>query len=204
MKTGSALAMHVIPFSSVVDHGAVTVSALMSAGTDFGGLGGTPDRVRMNVDGLVRYWSWAGADTGTMAYTHVFRGGAVESVWANAADDYDGHVVLHIESIESTVHSFLVSALLGLRTVQVSPPFMVCVTLIGMKGIRLLSPSPLARGYGGAPIDRDLVILPELQCDVYEPDGFALLRPLFDALWNAAGYPHCATYDGNGVWRGKA
>jgi hypothetical protein len=59
---------------------------------------------------------------------------------------------------------------------------------------------PRARGDLAHPIDRDELIFPEVVADGYEADIPTLIKPTFDALWNAAGWPRSLSYDANGRW----
>jgi hypothetical protein len=202
LRRGPALAVHVVPFVAASSRQVVTVANLMPAGPVFGALGGSPNEFRMNVDGIVRFWTWRDGADGTNCYMHAFRNGAVESVWANIVDETERGEVLASTPLERNVHGFVWSALNGLRAVQVPPPFLISVALLGMQGVKLLPQRSLFIDFDGAPIDRDLIVLPEVLCETYEPDGFTLLRPIFDAVWNACGYSHSWSYDGEGNWKG--
>ena len=45
-----------------------------------------------------------------------------------------------------------------------------------------------------------MLILPDVLIEDYDCDVPAALRPVFDALWNAAGYERSLNYDENGCW----
>ena len=53
----------------------------------------------------------------------------------------------------------------------------------------------------GAPIDRDLLLVPELVAEAYDLDIGRTLRPIFDTIWSAAGYSGSLNYDPDGNWR---
>ena len=53
------------------------------------------------------------------------------------------------------------------------------------------------------PVDRDRLELPPVGItDLVNVDCPSLLRPIFDALWNASGHARCFQYDQNGTFRG--
>jgi hypothetical protein len=51
------------------------------------------------------------------------------------------------------------------------------------------------------PLRRDVVVLPEVPLDSFSADVPALMRPVFNTLWNAFGFPECDMYM-QGKWRG--
>jgi hypothetical protein len=64
-----------------------------------------------------------------------------------------------------------------------------------MKGICI----KLARDHNPKPpIDRDDLLLPELEIADYAANPFNTLRPLFDMIWNAGGYPKCLDFNEQG------
>ena len=54
--------------------------------------------------------------------------------------------------------------------------------------------------FGG--IDRGMVADSEVVIDSMSADPVQALRPCFDAIWNACGYPHSANYTADGQWKG--
>ena len=49
-------------------------------------------------------------------------------------------------------------------------------------------------------IDRDVLILPDILVDDYNTPIPSVLRPAFDALWQAAGFARSMNYDQQGQW----
>jgi hypothetical protein len=52
------------------------------------------------------------------------------------------------------------------------------------------------------PIDRDALIIPEIIVENYECNPAEVMRPLFDAIWNAAGWERSRNYNETGQWVG--
>jgi len=50
------------------------------------------------------------------------------------------------------------------------------------------------------PIDRDEVVLPEVTADSLDKEVPTIMKPIFDAVWNACGLPHSYNYTKNGIW----
>jgi hypothetical protein len=55
---------------------------------------------------------------------------------------------------------------------------------------------------GGAPIDRDIVIVPPIWVEDFDADVATSLRPAFDSVWRASGFAGSPNYDNNGRWVG--
>lgn len=51
-----------------------------------------------------------------------------------------------------------------------------------------------------APFDREDILLLERLLETFEIDAAAVLRPTFDAVWNAGGWPRSVYYDEHGNW----
>jgi hypothetical protein len=49
-------------------------------------------------------------------------------------------------------------------------------------------------------IDRESLLLPDILIEEYEVSIGTVLRPAFDALWQACGYPGSRNYDADGRW----
>jgi hypothetical protein len=49
-------------------------------------------------------------------------------------------------------------------------------------------------------IDRDAVILPDVAIDSLDVDVPQVMKPIFDMIWNACGFPRSFNYDTSGKW----
>lgn len=87
----------------------------------------------------------------------------------------------------------------------VDPPVLVMLTLIGVRGYRMTVSAPDFEA--GVPIDRDDLVVPEIPFEGYETDPQAVaarMRPAFDAVWNACGFPRSPNYGPDGLWQGDS
>ena len=81
----------------------------------------------------------------------------------------------------------------------VEPPAFVGLTLMGVKGYSLYV-DPQFRTSVPAPIDRDPLIIPATLVEDFGVPPDVMLKPAFDTIWNAAGYPESIHYrDGRRV-----
>jgi len=76
------------------------------------------------------------------------------------------------------------------------PPAAIVLTLLGVKSYHLGVNTE--RMFDLVPIDRDLVAPPPEIAESYGQDAPTLLKPIFDALWNAVGASACGDYDASG------
>ncbi|MEK7280999.1 MAG: ATP-binding protein, partial [Chloroflexota bacterium] len=79
----------------------------------------------------------------------------------------------------------------------IDPPLVLMLTLLGVHGYKMaVNPSRTFRE--AYPIDRDSLIIPERVIEDFDADVGEVLKPCFDAIWNAAGWPKSINYDDNG------
>ncbi len=81
----------------------------------------------------------------------------------------------------------------------IDPPFFIMVSFFGVKGYKIWHPkfayniSPFTRE-----IDRINLIIPEAMLDNFGADVATIMRPVFDTVWNAAGFICSPNYDSSG------
>lgn len=143
---------------------------------------------RWNFDGYVRsnYIEAAGK---CFAYVQAFHNGIIES-----ADTYCLSSDLSQRDKGISSHYFERKVLGAVQTylslqaeLGVSPPILVMLTLLGVKGYAMLAPY---RGYYDrmdGEIDRDDLLVPESLVQSFEYDLGEVMRPILDQVWNAAG-----------------
>lgn len=165
----------------------------------------TGDRPRYNFDGLLRPATLG--DAAPQAYAQLFRSGAIEAADAWALADREKDTSDTIPSV--AFERYLVRAVAGHLALQeklgVDPPVVVMLSLVRVRGYRM---TVSVRGIeGGASIDRDDLLVPEVLFEEYvtgQQEVAQHLRPAFDAVWNACGYPRSLNYDESGQWRGNS
>jgi hypothetical protein len=148
---------------------------------------------RYNFEGLVTY-------DGTqlrLSYLQLFRNGAIEAVQSGLGMDNQ----LPAGATEGLVLNALLRLLTALHRVDIPPPVAVIVTLIRTQGVRLMAEAHNpSRAF-----DRDVFQLPPVIINELGNDGDydALMRPIFDAMWQAAGDYRSANFDANDRWLGR-
>jgi len=75
--------------------------------------------------------------------------------------------------------------------------------MIAVKGL-IFATSPSMRSFSPSFFDRDYIFIPEVALDNYPSDKDNLaqkLKPIMDALWNAAGLSGSPSFNNDGLWR---
>jgi hypothetical protein len=101
-------------------------------------------------------------------------------------DKIEGGVILPAGWLTQTVSNFAQRVLKGLECVGHGGPFSLAVTLLRVKDVWLAADKHFDMD-DGRPFDREVVMLPDVV--VSSDDTRTSLAPLFDYLWQAAGYP---------------
>ena len=155
---------------------------------------------RINFDGLLMYALMSIAvDKKSVPYSYVqyFTNGIIEAVDSLIVEKQENGVI-HGDTLFGALLNGLGRYLSVQKTLGVEPPFCVMVTLIGVSGSRLFAKS----SYSGCLIDRKILQMPEVVVENFDCDcePATVMRPIFDAIWNAAGFPRSLNYDEQGKW----
>jgi hypothetical protein len=159
---------------------------------------------RYNFDGLLKYGEATPLQTSGRyhCYLQLFRNGAVEAV--------EAALLIHAKKTFSTeFERELIDALdrylTLLQSFGLGPPIFVMLALVGVRGYIM---TETGTKFGrlraeNTPIDRDVLILPDIFVEDYNAKAEQILRPAFDSVWQACGYPHSLNYNERGEWVGR-
>jgi len=84
------------------------------------------------------------------------------------------------------------------QSIGVTPPLLIGITLSGVNGWKVVQ-GPYDFPDSDAVFDRDVVSPPEVIMSALESPADVVLRPLFDFIWNAGGWPGSPNYR-DGRW----
>lgn len=169
-------------------------------------------RMRFNIDGFVCSTRTEYNATTDFGYTQVFRNGIVETVdtsllMINAWNRKQGYSNADPESFSGERYErklvVAVKRYLELQNFLGSnPPFFVMVSFLGVKGYKIaLQRSIHHIAEYTSEIDRNNLIIPEVMIEDFDVNVASALRPIFDAVWNAAGSDSSSNYDETGKFR---
>jgi hypothetical protein len=152
---------------------------------------------RYNFDGVLVY-----SEHGR-SYVQMFRSGIIEAVAGQLLDQkyeqYKG--LIPSSSFESTIVEAVSRYLSAQKALEISLPLFIMITLVGVKGFTMSHGYPM---FTNPKIEREVLPLPEVLIEDYSVDAGRVLRPAFDALWQACGLEQCVNYDAAGNWKAKA
>jgi hypothetical protein len=79
-------------------------------------------------------------------------------------------------------------------------PLIVMVSAFGLKGYGMATSSAYQNFRPTHLIDRDTLLFPDVLLEDYSTPADVVLKPIFDAFWQSAGFPACWHYDAQGRW----
>jgi hypothetical protein len=193
------LFVHIIPtaaFSGMVHLDVEKIHDMRQKFWPIGAPGMTP---RFNFHGFINE---RGGEK-NYGYTQIFRNGALEATKADILREQYGLIYIPGLVLETRIFEKLSTYIDGLRDLGVPPPLILMFSFEGVKNARYLVEDHFSGDYG-PPLHNDVLFLPECILEDYgaELDYHKSVRPAFDALWNAIGYPRAMSFDENGRWVG--
>ncbi|MCF4166661.1 ATP-binding protein [Zavarzinia compransoris] len=170
-------------------------------GTGIRPLGASGWNSMYSLDGLVTYSGPEEQFESVRAFSTLFRNGAVEAVGQVYAGERDGRRQLSLSGIEQEIAPALQHILSELQRLSVPPPYYLMLSLVGVRGH--CAPTDEWRGGLSYPHRSDKMLLPELMIDeaLTKVAPTAILRPLFDLMWNGFGQYGSPNYDRDGNYR---
>jgi hypothetical protein len=87
-----------------------------------------------------------------------------------------------------------------LKTLGVELPIFIFLTLVGVKGYLMIVDRRRFWPFKTDTIDREVLMLPEVVIESYDVNAKVVLRPCFDSIWNACGYPRSLNCNDDGEW----
>jgi hypothetical protein len=138
---------------------------------------------RLNLDGLVSYWAQVSGNG--PSYVQAFRDGSIEAVDRYCFFHHDDSQRLAGQELEVAVMRATGGCIDYQKHLGVEVPIVVMVTVLGVSGWRMPFEMYSARR-GDHAIDRSDLVVPEVILEDFESDIDVVLKPVFDAIWNAA------------------
>jgi hypothetical protein len=188
--TGPKIVIHMIPFSafgaersSILNIESVSYLELPPVGQY------SPQTSRYNFDGLLTHDHSATSQYN--GYVQLFRNGIIEAV-----DAYTIHT--SIPGIYEVPIMDILQKYLAFQKKRIGTlPVVISLTMVGVGGLNLEWNSNRI----GHPIDRDVLLIPEVLAESFDVNLPQLMKSIFDTVWNAAGVARSENYDGNGNWK---
>ncbi|MFC1592992.1 hypothetical protein ACFL4C_03155 [Candidatus Omnitrophota bacterium] len=156
---------------------------------------------RYNLDGLLSYSEDQGGKT--YSYVQLFRNGIIEAMEGLLLEPHEGTLTIPSIAYEEELIKSLSDYLSRLKTLSVKPPIFIFLTLLGVKSYSMgVSRQRISFGRSYT-IDRDILQLPEVIIESYDVKAKDVLKPCFDSVWNACGFPRDPYYNESGEWTAR-
>jgi len=199
LEDGARLFIHLVPLSSFAGNIELSAGELNKEWSTFHPPGVRNFDGRVNIDGLITFSGPGQESKRNRAYCQVFRSGRVEAVSTDIVRMRDNVRTVASVWYERMMMESMNSYLKGLKGLGVPLPIVGLVAISGANGASFVV-SQRIMGMVDSTIDRDMLILPDVLIETYAPEMPTLLRPVFDAAWNAAGWETSLNYDETGKW----
>jgi hypothetical protein len=204
LPPGGRAILHVVPFPPFAGRHDIDVVQAISEGTfmplPLGGASGA-NQLSVNLNGIVNF-APGGSDLAT-SYVQFFRNGALEGVVALGQDERNNRPYIAGPALCRKIVFALRQYVDVLNAYDTGFPVFALLSFMGMDGSTLRYNSGVGNGFSVAgPRSGATIILPEITLEGPVTDAPAVLKPTFNALWNAYGFLRCDLYDGQGTWTG--
>jgi hypothetical protein len=138
-----------------------------------------------------------------VAYALLHRNGCVEIVDANSChgNNQSATPLFYPRRYEDRLRETLSNAIAILQALDFPEPYFVGLAALNCRGFGLYRGSPVDAGY--MRLERDRLLLPEGSIESWDGNVDAVLKPQFDMLLNAFGYPRSTNYNAEGIWAPK-
>jgi hypothetical protein len=156
------------------------------------------------------FFTYAGDIKGkTTGYCFMFRNGCFEAADTLLLSPRDGKTFFPSTAYEQRILEAVPRWFHALKHVGAEPPVMVMLSLLGVNGYWMYT-DPGVGWYGARTINRDQLLVPGVLVESLDLEAtsrktshnvFDLMRPMFDSIWNACGYPRSINFDGDGNWK---
>jgi Putative DNA-binding domain len=191
--------LHLVPMTSLTVTQQFDVGEIYAKRQQLESIASGSTTHRINFDGVVTY-CFDSNPAICDSYVQGFRNGIIEAIETAEFGESNGNRFIRSLALEKDLISAAARFLRLQEGLGISPPIFLMITLSGVKGYTMATQSDY-RSMRNSAIDRDILFLPEITVEQFDQETSSLLRPAFDAVWQAAGFLRRAYYDVAGNWK---
>ncbi|HVT17761.1 MAG TPA: ATP-binding protein [Thermoanaerobaculia bacterium] len=194
--SGAIIVLHLLPlqmfdssfaldFAALEGRGLVSLMPIYRSSINF----------RHNFDGLLT----SGFDGDS--YVQAFRNGVLEAGDKSMLQDRGHGRVIPSTRFEFDLCDFLEGAGSFLQFAAIEPPIFVGLSVLNARGYYMAVPQESHYYLERRLIDSSDLVVPEVVMASFNARPSSVLKPAFDLVWAAAGWPRSMNYDEAGTWR---
>jgi hypothetical protein len=193
------IVLHIIPLGAFDPAARFDLSSLASSNGRTAPIYPSSWTHRYNFDGLLTYSRFS-ASSPAHSYLQIFNNGIFEAVEAYLLRDTKRtipSVAYERELLDALSRYLSIQQQLGIK-----PPLLIMLSMIWVSGYTMAVNQRRFPFSENHPIDRDILLVPEVKVENFGSDPGKVMRPIFNAIWNATGWPQSMNYDAEGKWVG--
>jgi hypothetical protein len=204
MDDGPRIVLHVVPFGAFDFRHQFDLTKMPEYSESFVPIGANfRSNFRFNFDGVIAFERSGNQQDTASTYLQLFRNGIIEaSTTTLFTYKNDIPCIISIPFEEDLVEA-LKRYLNIYRKLEIEPPFLIMLSVLGVSGYALPHKSHDYVGVHFHMIDRNDLIVPEIFADDLNQPPDKIIRPAIDAVWNSAGLKGSPYYDANDNWNTK-
>jgi len=133
------------------------------------------------------------------SYIQLFRNGVIEAVTMTFCDAEKDPPIIYSQQFEISLVKSLQKYITVFDILEIEEPIFILLSLLDVAGYNLPSPGG-GFSHRNNIIPSNELIVPEILLDDRSLPAYEILKPAFDAVWNAGGLPQSPYYDSQGNW----
>jgi hypothetical protein len=180
------LVIHLIPLQAFTSQGELDIEKYYN--TPIWPIGASSWNHQINIEGVLYYAE--NREEVLSNYVQVYRSGIIEVADEFAfSTDRAGNKIAPLKAIESRINQYLPQYLNCMKEIGVTPPVFMFLSIVGAMGCRAYIDRMFLDIMDCPRLKRDPLMLPEISIDDLSSDPSIILKPVYDRLWNAFGFP---------------
>ena len=192
------IVLHLIPISSLNPAQSYDISKIASNPTIMPPIRSGGWNHRYNLDGFLTHSE--GQDGKSRSYVQFFRNGILEAVNGYLIPLREERPSIPSVAYEEALIKSLTDYLSLSKSLNIELPIFIFLGLLGVKGYSMGINKWRYDIDEVHTIDRDNLSLPEFILENYDIKAEKILKPCFDSIWNACGFPRSLNYNDEGEW----
>jgi len=192
------IVLHLIPIISLNPAQIYDISKIHNDPTKMPPINSSGLDYKINFDGFLTYSQ--DNERKLSSYVQLFKNGIIEAVESRLLVEHGEKLLIPSYRYEWYLIQSLDYYLDVFQILNVDPPVFIFLTLLGVKGYSMSVDRGISLNYESEIIDRDILLLPEVVIESYNIIKHNVLKPCFDSIWNACGYPRSMNYNEDEKW----